>query len=59
MTSVRIYIKFPNTSSVGNFLAQTPCKQQDAYICYYKSKTIRDKNTKLSEDDYELWPSTL
>ena len=36
---------------------QTPSKQQDADVYYYKSKTIRDRNTKLTEDDNELWPS--
>ena len=38
---------------------KTPRKQQDAHVCLYESKTIRDINTKLSEDDNELWPSML
>merc|ERR1711872_994901 len=39
-------------------LAQTSQKQH-AHVCYYKSKTNRDINTKLSEFGYELWPSML
>ena len=38
---------------------QTLHRQHDVHICYYKSKTIRDRYTKLSEDDDELWPSML
>ena len=34
---------------------QTLSKQQDADVCYYKSKTIRDINTKLSENDNEWY----
>ena len=41
------------------FFAQTLRKQQDANVCHYKSQTIRDRNTKLSEDDNELWQSML
>merc|ERR1712240_694863 len=38
--------------------AQTPHKQH-AYVRYYKSKTNRDINTKLTECNNELWPSML
>ena len=30
-----------------------------AHIFYYKSKTNKDINTKLTEYDNELWPSML
>ena len=43
---------------MGEIFAQTPHKHR-AHIFYFKSKTNKDINTKLTEYDNEVWPSML